>query len=193
MSINLGDEERGNLNYRYDPVGRLLEAHSPLGSETFAFDPASNLVDPQAPQGLAASRERVKVHGIPAVLDNLLRDYAGTHFDYDSRGNMVRSVHHGQVTHLRWSAGNQLLEVTEPGIRTTRYHYDPLERRITKHSAAGQPPRRRRHANGPLGRDPVRLGRRPDGLGGRLRPAPDRALRLRARQLRAAAPGQQPE
>jgi hypothetical protein len=34
--------------YRYDPVGRLREAQSRVGVETFAFDPASNLVDPQA-------------------------------------------------------------------------------------------------------------------------------------------------
>jgi len=33
-------DRRGPLAYRYDPVGRLLEAISSLGKETFAFDPA---------------------------------------------------------------------------------------------------------------------------------------------------------
>ena len=74
------------------------------------------------------------INGIPAILDNLLRDYAGTHFDYDDRGNMVRRTHNGQVTHFRWSAGNQLRQVTDPGVKTTRYHYDPLGRRIAKHT-----------------------------------------------------------
>ena len=131
---DIGDSRRGNLNYRYDPVGRLLQASGGLGNETFAFDPASNLLDPQAPQGLAGSSQ-VKINGIPAILNNLLKDYAGTHFDYDARGNMVKRTHNGQVTNFRWNAANQLLEVTEPHLKTTRYYYDPLGRRIAKHSA----------------------------------------------------------
>lgn len=39
------DTRRGNINYKYDPVGRLLEANSKLGKETFNFDPASNIID----------------------------------------------------------------------------------------------------------------------------------------------------
>ncbi|MCC2963019.1 hypothetical protein LK540_21535 [Massilia sp. IC2-278] len=31
------DNGRGRIEYRYDPVGRLLAAHSALGHETFAF------------------------------------------------------------------------------------------------------------------------------------------------------------
>ena len=39
------DTRRGNIHYKYDPVGRLLEANSKLGKETFNFDPASNIID----------------------------------------------------------------------------------------------------------------------------------------------------
>ena len=42
---DIHDSRRGPLSYRYDPVGRLLNAASRLGVETFAFDPASNLLD----------------------------------------------------------------------------------------------------------------------------------------------------
>jgi hypothetical protein len=34
------DSGKGEKNYRYDPAGRLTESPSPLGRETFAFDPA---------------------------------------------------------------------------------------------------------------------------------------------------------
>ena len=40
---DLNDSRRGPLAYRYDLVGRLLEATSRVAVETFAFDPASNL------------------------------------------------------------------------------------------------------------------------------------------------------
>jgi YD repeat-containing protein len=44
----LDDETGLHYNrYRYcDPVGRLLLAHSRLGRETFAFDPAGNIGNP---------------------------------------------------------------------------------------------------------------------------------------------------
>src|SRR5690606_29058571 len=41
----------GRSLYRYDATGRLLAAQGPLGVERFAFDPASNLLDPNQPQG----------------------------------------------------------------------------------------------------------------------------------------------
>ena len=39
------DSRRGDIHYKYDPLGRLLEATSKLGKEKFSFDPASNLID----------------------------------------------------------------------------------------------------------------------------------------------------
>ena len=47
---DIHDSRRGPLSYRYDPVGRLLNATSRLGVETFAFDPASNLLDEKTQQ-----------------------------------------------------------------------------------------------------------------------------------------------
>ncbi|WP_296229149.1 DUF6531 domain-containing protein, partial [Ralstonia sp. UBA689] len=42
---DISDTRRGSLSYRYDPVGRLLQANSALGQETFDFDPAGNLLE----------------------------------------------------------------------------------------------------------------------------------------------------
>lgn len=62
-----------------------------------------------------AAREAGAIHDIPAILNNLAKAYAGTHFAYDSRGNMVERLHHGQRTR-------------------TSFLYDPLGRRIAKRS-----------------------------------------------------------
>ncbi|MCE1186523.1 MAG: DUF6531 domain-containing protein, partial [Rhodocyclales bacterium] len=45
----IADSHAGSLSYRYDPVGRLLEAATPRGQERFQFDPAGNLLDPNPP------------------------------------------------------------------------------------------------------------------------------------------------
>lgn len=82
---DINDTRRGQLAYRYDPVGRLLEAQSRPGHETFAFDPASKLIDPAEQR--EAERQRM-----PRIksLDNLLKQYAGTHYQYDARGNLSK-------------------------------------------------------------------------------------------------------
>lgn len=126
---DIGDSRRGTLSYRYDPVGRLLQAQSQLGTETFAFDPASNILDPMAP----AAREAGALNNIPAILNNLVKDYAGTHFEYDSRGNMVQRLHQGERTRFVWDALGRLTEARTQDTRTS-FLYDPLGRRIAKRS-----------------------------------------------------------
>lgn len=115
----IADSRRGTLDYRYDPVGRLLAATSALGHETFAFDPASNIVSPE-------QRGR-------KLLDNLLKDYAGTHYRYDERGNLIERVHNGQASSFEWDAFNRMAKATTPQGVTT-FAYDPLGRRVAKHS-----------------------------------------------------------
>ena len=46
----IDDSQRGAIQYRYDPLGQLLSAVQPHLSETFAFDPAGNLLDQTAQQ-----------------------------------------------------------------------------------------------------------------------------------------------
>lgn len=49
--LGIDDQRSGRSLYRYDATGRLLAAQGPLGVERFTFDPASNLLDPNQPQG----------------------------------------------------------------------------------------------------------------------------------------------
>ena len=52
--LAIDDSRQGRTLYRYDATGRLLAAHARHARETFAFDPASNLLDPDAPPSAQA-------------------------------------------------------------------------------------------------------------------------------------------
>ncbi|WP_254211131.1 RHS repeat-associated core domain-containing protein [Burkholderia multivorans] len=125
----IADLRRGEIQYAYDPIGRLTRAHSSLGVETFSFDPASNIVE---------AKERDE-HGIGVLggarsaplLDNLLKDYAGTHFDYDDSGNLKQRTRNGERTDFEWSSLGRMVSARDRHMQAT-YTYDALGRRIAK-------------------------------------------------------------
>ena len=135
------DSRKGGTDYRYDPVGRLIEAISPVAKERFAFDPASNIVDPVRASEVAASRpspvraESTLPVDVPKVLGNLLKSYAGTHFEYDARGNLVRKRTPAGEQEYEWDEFNRLrsARVAEASRQSqSRYFYDAFGRRIAK-------------------------------------------------------------
>ncbi|WP_158619362.1 RHS repeat-associated core domain-containing protein [Pseudomonas sp. v388] len=123
----LDDSRRGHLSYQYDPVGRLLAAHSRLGQETFKFDPAGNLLQPTAWQRrpLEPSKDR------EALLDNVLRDYNGHRYEYDERGNQIRRWHQHRRSQLTWDLFDRLVGYSDERL-SVMYAYDPLGRRLYK-------------------------------------------------------------
>lgn len=128
---SLEDNRRGRVEYRYDPVGRLLAANSALGHETFAFDPAGNI---QAADG-AQQEPITRRVPLPKLLDNLLKEYAGVSYRYDERGNLVERTQDGIRSKYEWDAFNRMIRATTwHGVTT--FAYDPLGRRIAKHSGA---------------------------------------------------------
>ena len=96
---DIHDSRRGQLAYQYDPVGRLLQATSRLGVETFAFDPAGNLLDEKTQQ---LNRPLDQAPKGNRLMDNLLREYAGTHYTYDVRGNLAERLHNGVRAQFTW-------------------------------------------------------------------------------------------
>ncbi|KJH65448.1 hypothetical protein [Chromobacterium violaceum] len=52
----------------------------PKGVESFRFDPAGNLLD---------NASAADGHQDDSLMSNLLSQYAGRHYRYDSRGNLV--------------------------------------------------------------------------------------------------------
>ncbi|KVW88252.1 RHS repeat-associated core domain-containing protein [Burkholderia cepacia] len=132
----INDTRRGQLTYRYDPVGQLLEAQSRLGTEIFAFDPAGNLIDPAEQR--EAERQRMPS---PKALDNLLKQYAGTHYQYDARGNLSKRWHNGKESRYTWDLFDRLTHYEDERLQAD-YSYDALGRRLTKYSKAHYEERR---------------------------------------------------
>ncbi len=134
---DINDSRRGPLSYRYDPVSRLLSAISRLGTETFAFDPASNLLNESA----APTRRPLDPEPIRhKLIDNLLRDYAGNHYAYDERGNQTERWTNGLRSELHWDLFDRLVHFRDPRL-TVDFGYDPLGRRLYKLSKAHYRPR----------------------------------------------------
>ncbi|WP_367237058.1 RHS repeat-associated core domain-containing protein [Pseudomonas sp. Rh2] len=129
---NIHDTRRGPLEYQYDPVGRLLKATSRLGVETFAFDPAGNLLDQKTQElnrPLEADPRRNK------LMDNLLREYAGTHYKYDERGNLVHRLQNGAHAHFTWDLFDRLASYSDDKLKVD-FAYDALGRRLYKNAVA---------------------------------------------------------
>ena len=128
---SIDDSRRGRIEYRYDPVGRLLAANSILGHETFAFDPAGNI------QAAVTTQQEPTIRRtpLPKVLDNLLKEYAGVSYRYDERGNLIERMQNAQRDTFEWDAFSRMARaITRASITT--FAYDPLGRRIAKHSQA---------------------------------------------------------
>ncbi|MBZ5795174.1 RHS domain-containing protein [Burkholderia contaminans] len=140
--VQIEDNRRGLTDYRYDPVGRLLESIGPAGKERFAFDPASNIIDPARVEPPRTENRPSPVRAestlpaeVPKVLGNLLKQYAGEHFTYDARGNLVHRRSPAGEQRYEWNAFNRLTAATVDEVARrseSRYYYDALGRRIAK-------------------------------------------------------------
>ncbi|MFM0023170.1 RHS repeat-associated core domain-containing protein [Paraburkholderia azotifigens] len=134
----IDDSRRGVTTYGYDPVGRLIEAISPLATERFAFDPASNIVDAGSPRHARAGggyESNTLPADVPKIVGNLLKEYAGEHYAYDARGNLVAKQSAGSEQRYEWDGFNRLGAVSArspAGARQAQYFYDAFGRRIAK-------------------------------------------------------------
>lgn len=53
-------------------------------------------------------------------MDNLLREYAGTHYKYDERGNLVHRLQSGAHAHFTWDLFDRLASYNDDKPRTIR-------------------------------------------------------------------------
>ena len=156
--IQSADQRSGVLNYVYDKIGRIQEAHnSQTGrSETFAFDPAHNILDipTSTPSPVGEGRGegkmtapisegpqtqgRLKSPANPNLVSgNRLKEYNGIEYTYDALGNLIyRQLPNGENQYYQYDLENQLVraEIKKPAGNTEiwTYAYDPFGRRLSK-------------------------------------------------------------
>ncbi|WP_212848512.1 RHS repeat-associated core domain-containing protein, partial [Acinetobacter baumannii] len=129
------DTRRGNIAYKYDPVGRLLEASSKLGKETFNFDPASNILDSyhsHKAQSYSQTTEE-KDYGYNRLVNNVVKEYLDQQYQYDAYGQLVRQKTSQGDLNLEWDVYGRLVR-SRNSQYTAEYRYDALGRRIQKRS-----------------------------------------------------------
>lgn len=132
---SIRDTRRGNIAYNYDPVGRLLEASSKLGKETFSFDPASNIIDSyhsQKAQSHSQSAEE-KDYGYNRLVNNVVKEYLDQQYQYDAYGQLVRQKTSQGDLNLEWDVYGRMIK-SRNSQYTAEYRYDALGRRIQKRS-----------------------------------------------------------
>ena len=129
--IQSADQRSGVLNYVYDKIGRIQEArNSQTGrSETFAFDPAHNILSDKIAEG--------KGKGSNISSGNRLESYNGIEYTYDALGNLIyRQLPNGENQYYQYDLENQLVraEIKKPAGNTEiwTYAYDPFGRRLSK-------------------------------------------------------------
>ena len=156
--IQSADQRSGVLNYVYDKIGRIQEArNSQTGrSETFAFDPAHNILDipTSTPSPVGEGRgegkttapisddpktqDRLKSPANPNLISgNRLKEYNGIEYTYDALGNLIyRQLPNGENQYYQYDLENQLVraEIKKPAGNTEiwEYAYDPFGRRLSK-------------------------------------------------------------
>ena len=152
--IQSADQRSGVLNYIYDKIGRIQEArNSQTGrSETFAFDPAHNILDipTSAPSPVGEGKTTAPISDDPKtqgrlkspanpnlISGNRLKEYNGIEYTYDALGNLIyRQLPNGENQYYQYDLENQLVraEIKKPAGNTEiwTYAYDPFGRRLSK-------------------------------------------------------------
>ncbi|MGF6489950.1 RHS repeat-associated core domain-containing protein [Pseudomonas frederiksbergensis] len=121
---HIADTRHGQRNYQYDPLNRLTRVRHTRDDppESFAHDPAGNLLMQDRP-------------GAATVKGNRLLMQGDRHYDYDAFGNLIRErrgTAQKLVTEYRYDCQHRLVGVTTPDGRCTSYRYDAFGRRIAK-------------------------------------------------------------
>jgi RHS repeat-associated protein len=151
--VHIDDPLNGSTLYTYDPLGQLLSAAQPDLTETFAFDPAGNLLDPNSASVSISTRQVLRdldeqpapdtvAPRLAKVTHNLLRQYMGYLYEYDTQGNTVSKrlrVSSGAndegVLNLSYDSENRLIVSVRTFAHSrhvARYSYDAFGRRIAK-------------------------------------------------------------
>ncbi len=146
------DRRQGVTHYSYDPIGQLLSAVQPDLQETFAFDPAGNLIDRLEKEKAkeekpVSEQESTQPATRLYVRHNRLEHYHNLDYAYDIQGNTVlkrinplpapdtQPANETATLDLAYDQENRLIKVVKRyslASVTAHYLYDAFGRRIAK-------------------------------------------------------------
>ncbi|MCE0448270.1 hypothetical protein LT493_45030 [Streptomyces tricolor] len=138
----------GTRRFDLDGMGRVGGVRAHGWSETYAYDPAGNLVHATSPDHEAGGERRFE--------GTLVRTAGRTSYEHDAEGRLVRRTRklldgRTRVWSYTWNAEDRLTDVIDPDGRHWRYAYDPLRAARLQAPGGGRRLRGRRHG--------LRLGR----------------------------------
>jgi YD repeat-containing protein len=121
--LEINDQRKGKFSYGYDKLGRVTHAKTPSLSETFAFDPAHNLIE----EG-DFNKQR-----------NQIETYQDKRYTYDAFGNMeTKKISNHTQMKLGYNLEHQMTQARVTRNKITQnysYAYDPFGRRVSKTDA----------------------------------------------------------
>ncbi|MEJ2407490.1 MAG: RHS repeat-associated core domain-containing protein, partial [Candidatus Thiodiazotropha sp.] len=149
---HIDDRQQGVTRYTYDPIGQLLSAIQPDLKETFAFDPAGNLVDkPEREKAGRAESDQETREALPIaplfVRHNRIERYHNLDYEYDIQGNTVlkrinpmhlpntQAANETATLDLTYDQENRLVKAIKRYSQASviaQYIYDAFGRRIAK-------------------------------------------------------------
>ncbi|MGW4975929.1 DUF6531 domain-containing protein [Streptomyces mirabilis] len=120
----------GTSRFELDGKGRATAVRAHGWTETYAYDPAGNLVHAVAPAHQATGEREFE--------GTLVRRAGRTTYRHDAQGRLIRRTRKllDGRTHswaYSWDARDRMTEAVTPGGEVWRYTYDPLGRRISKY------------------------------------------------------------
>jgi YD repeat-containing protein len=156
----VNDGKWGATRYCYDAIGRIKSARQSgaiQSNETFAFDPAHNIVDVgsgdagaqnSAQTNKTAQQVSIKSGSTGRInQSNKLEVFEDKRYRYDTHGNLIqKKIGSHTLIQLSWDVEHQLIEsiVTRHANdakrttkQTTQYRYDAFGRRVEKKDAFG--------------------------------------------------------
>ncbi|MDR4484686.1 MAG: RHS repeat-associated core domain-containing protein [Nitrospirales bacterium] len=134
--------------YTYDSYGNRISSKDSSGEIQYIYDQISQLIYVTMPDGstvdynLDSVGNRVSVNNAGAIENysvNEMNQYlkvAGTTFEYDKNGNLIKKSTNGGVVTYTYDFENRLIQVSGP-LGNTRFTYDPFGRRTSKTNASG--------------------------------------------------------
>ncbi|MGW4162808.1 putative T7SS-secreted protein [Streptomyces sp. NPDC004788] len=131
--VGIDDQLAGPRRFDLDAAGRVTRVSADRWTERYAYDEAGNQTDASWPgPGTEAAG--------PRAYSGTRITHAGTvRYEHDAQGRVVlrqktRLSRKPDTWRYTWDAEDRLTSVTTPDGTEWRYVYDPLGRRVAKHS-----------------------------------------------------------